>query len=215
MMVCLIWAMSVQAQVSDAARRVHERLQAFVASGEYNVSEGRVVCQDATTGGKATAYDFSQVFGVENSNDVTILFPYLKELEQTLRSEAVHAKEVMIHDAQEGTPLTSGIQWFLGNPDGLVSGKYVFGSRQNIRLLSFDESDGYRYAVLLAWEQQIKTDQQIGDIWMMNGTIYEIAAKKHDKMPFMLPYSERQESSAKQLRHSPFARSFSPHFSIV
>ena len=188
--------MSVSAQVSDAARRVHEKLQAFVASGEYNVSQGRVVCSDATTGGKATAYDFSQVFSVENSNDATLLFPHLKELEQTLRSEAVHAKEVMIHDAQEGAPLASGVLWIFGNPKGAVSGRYVFGSRQNIRLLSFDESDGYRYAVLLVWEQQIKPDQKIGNFWMMNGTIFEIAAKKHDDMPFLMPYSEQQNMTA-------------------
>ena len=196
MAVCLIWAMSISAQVSDPARRVHEKLQAFVASGEYNVSEGRVVCQDVVTGGKATAYDFSQVFGVENSNDATLLFPHLKELEQTLRSEAVHAKEVMIHDAQEGIPLTSGVLWTFGNPNGAVSGRYVFGTRQNIRLLSFDESDGQRYAVLLVWEQQIKPDRQLGNFWMMNGTIFEMAAKKHDDMPFFLPYSKQQDMTA-------------------
>ena len=184
--------MSISAQMSDAARRVHEKLQAFVASGEYNISQGRVVTSDAITGGKATAYDFSQVFGVEGTNDVTILFPHLNELEQTLCSEAVHAKEVMMHDAQEGTPLASGVRWLFGNPKGVVSGKYVFGTRQNIRLLSFDESDGHRYAVLLVWEQQIQKDQQVGDIWMMNGTIFEITAKKHDDMPFLMPYSERQ-----------------------
>ena len=184
--------MSISAQTSDAARRVHEKLQAFVASGEYNVSQGRVVSSDAITGGKATAYDFSQVFSIENSNDVTILFHHLKELEQTLRSEAAHAKEVMMHDAQEGTPLASGVRWLFGNPKGVVSGKYVFGTRQNIRLLSFDESDGHRYAVLLVWEQQIKPDQQVGNFWMMNGTIFEIAAKKHDDMPFLMPYSETQ-----------------------
>ena len=188
--------MSISAQVSDAARHVHEKLQAFVASGEYNVSEGRVVCQDAVTGGKATAYDFSQVFSVEGTNDTSILFPHLKELEQTLRSEAVHAKEVMIHDAQEGIPLTSGVLWTFGNPNGAVSGRYVFGTRQNIRLLSFDESDGQRYAVLLVWEQQIKKDQQVGNFWMMNGTIFEIAAKKHDDMPFFLPYSKQQDMTA-------------------
>lgn len=184
--------MSISAQMSDAARRVHEKLQAFVASGEYNVSQGRVVTSDAITGGKARAYEFSQVFSVEGTNDATMLFPHLKELEQTLRSEAVHAKEVMMHDAQEGTPLASGVRWLFGNPKGVVSGKYVFGTRQNIRLLSFDESDGHRYAVLLVWEQQIKKDQQVGDIWMMNGTIFEIAAKKHDDMPFLMPYSETQ-----------------------
>ena len=196
MALCLIWAMSINAQVSDAARRVHEALQAFVASGEYNVGEGRVVCKDIVTGGKATAYDFSQVFSVEGTNDASILFPHMQELEQTLRSEAVHAKEVMIHDAQEGIPLTSGVLWTFGNPNGAVSGRYVFGTRQNIRLLSFDESDGQRYAVLLVWEQQIKLDQQAGNFWMMNGTVFEIAAKKRDGMPFILPYSERQEMTA-------------------
>ena len=196
MAVCLIWAMSISAQVSDPVRRVHEALQAFVASGEYNVSQGRVVTSDAITGGKATAYEFSQVFSVEGTNDATMLFPHLKELEQTLRSEAVHAKEVMMHDAQEGTPLASGVRWLFGNPKGVVSGKYVFGTRQNIRLLSFDKSDGHRYAVLLVWEQQIKKDQQVGNFWMMNGTIFEIAAKKHDDMPFLMPYSERQNTTA-------------------
>lgn len=193
MALCLMWAMSINAQVSDAARHVHEKLQAFVASGEYNVSQGRVVTSDAISGGKATAYDFSQVFGVEGTNDATILFPRLKELEQTLRSEAVHAKEVMIHDAQEGIPLVSGVEWLLGNPNGVVTGEYAFGNKQNIRLLTFEDPDGQRYAVLLAWEQQIKQDQQVGNIWMMNGTIYEITAKKYDKMPFFLPYSSEPQ----------------------
>jgi len=192
MTVCLIWAMSISAQVSDATRRVHEALQAFVASGEYNVSQGRVVTSDAVSGGKATAYEFSQVFAVEGTTDASMLFPHLKELEQALRSEALHAKEVMIHDAREGAPLAAGVRWLLASPTGAVSGKYVFGSKQNIRLLSFDEPDGLRYAVLLVWEQQIKPDQQIGNVWMMNGTVYEISAKKHDDMPFILPYNAQQ-----------------------
>ena len=196
MTVCLIWAMSISAQVSDATRRVHEALQAFVASGEYNVSQGRVVTSDAVSGGKATAYEFSQVFAVENSNDATILFQHLKLLEQTLRSEALHAKEVMIHDAREGAPLAAGVRWLLASPTGAVSGKYVFGSKQNIRLLSFDEPDGLRYAVLLVWEQQIKEDLQIGNVWMMNGTVYEIMARNDQSVPFLLPHSERQEMTA-------------------
>ena len=190
----LIWAMSINAQTGDAARRVHEALQAFVSSGEYNVSQGRVVNSDAVTGDKTTAYDFSQVFGVEGTNDTNILFPHLKELEQTLRSEAVHAREVMIHDANEGAPLASGVLWLFGNPN--VSGKYVFGNKQNIRLLSFEEPDGFRYAVILVWEQKIKTDQQIGNIWMMNGTIYEIYGKKLDDSPLFQPYSDTQAMTA-------------------
>ena len=185
--------MSISAQASDAARRVHEKLQAFIASGEYNVSKGRVVTSDAISGGKVTAYDFSQVFSVEGTNDVSILFPNLKTLEQTLRNEAVHAKEVMIHDAQQGVPLAPGIMWVFGNPNGVVTGEHAFGSKQNIRLLTFEDPDGQRYAVLLVWEQQIKQDQQAGNIWMMNGTVYEITAKKYGKIPFFLPYSSEPQ----------------------
>ena len=193
--ICLIWAMSISAQVSDPARRVHEKLQAFVASGEYNVSQGRVVNNVVETGSKTTSYDFSQVFSVEGSNDSTMLFRHMNDLEQALRTEAVHAKEVMIHDASEGAPLLSGIQWFLGSYKGFVSGKYVFGSQQNIRLLSFDEPNGYHYAILLVWEQQIKQDQ-LGNIWMMNGAIYEIVSKKLDNMRFIQVYSEQPEMTA-------------------
>ena len=194
--ICLIWAMSINAQTSDAARRIQEKLQAFVASGEYNVDKGHVVTSDAISGGKATAYDFSQVFGVEGTNDVSILCLHLKELEQALRNEAMHATEVMIHDAQQGVPLAPGIEWVFGNSNGVVTGEHAFGNKQNIRLLTFEEPDGQRYAVLLVWEQQIKLDQQAGNFWMMNGTIFEIAAKKRDGMPFILPYSERQEMTA-------------------
>ncbi len=102
----------------------------------------------------------------------------------------------MIHDARQGDPLASGVVWLIGNPVGGVSGKYTFGNKQNIRLLSFDEPDGQRYAVLMVWEQQIKQDQQAGNIWMMNGTVYEITAKKYGKMPFLLPYTEKQEIKA-------------------
>ena len=189
----LIWAMSINAQAGDATRRVHEALQAFIASGEYNVDKGRVITSDAISGGKATAYDFSQVFSVEGTNDVSILFPNLKTLEQALRNEAVHAKEVMIHDAQQGVPMTPGIMWVFGNPNGVVTGECAFGSKQNIRLLTFEDPDGQRYAVLLVWEQQIKQDQQTGNIWMMNGTVYEISAKKYDKTPFILPYSSEPQ----------------------
>ena len=198
--------MSISAQVSDATRRIHEKLQAFVASGEYNVSKGRVYNNVVETGSKTMAYDFSQVFSVENSNDSTIIFRHMKDLERTLRTEAVHAKEVMIHDASEGAPLLSGIQWFLGSYKGFVSGKYVFGSQQNIRLLSFDEPNGYHYAILLVWEQQIKHDQQIGNIWMMNGAIFEIVSKKLDNMRFIQVYSEQPEMTATfKYSHDPTA----------
>ena len=107
MVIFLILAVSAQAQVSDAVRNIHDKLQAFVASGEYNVDKGRVVNSDEVSGSKTIAYSFSMVFGMDSDNS-TILFPHLKELEQTLRSEAMHAKEIYMHDAKEGDPLVSG-----------------------------------------------------------------------------------------------------------
>ena len=110
----------------------------------------------------------------------------------------------MIHDASEGAPLLSGIQWFLGSYKGFVSGKYVFGSQQNIRLLSFDEPNGYHYAILLVWEQQIK--HNLGNIWMMNGTIFEIVSKKLDNMRFIQVYSEQPGMTATlKYSHDPTA----------
>ena len=191
MALCLIWAMSIHAQVSDAARRVHDKLQAFVASGEYNVTKGAVIDNDETTGSKTTLYAFSQVFGVENSIDATILFPNLKKLETTLRSEAIYAKEALIHDPKESTPLLAGLQYVYGSNNGSVTRQITFGNQQNIRLLSFEEPDGFRYAVILVWEQQIKFDEKIGNIWMMNGTINEVYGKKLEGTPFFQPYDKQ------------------------
>ena len=189
--ICLIWAMSINAQVSDAARRVHEALQAFVSSGEYNVSKGAVIDNDETTGSKTTLYAFSQVFGVENSIDATILFPNLKKLETTLRSEAIHAKEALIHDPGESAPLLAGLQYVYGSNKGGVTRQITFGNQQNIRLLSFEEPDGFRYAVILVWEQKIKFDEKIGNIWMMNGTINEVYGKKLEGTPLFQPYDKQ------------------------
>lgn len=183
--------MSISAQVSDAARRVHEALQAFVSSGEYNVSKGAVIDNDETTGSKTTLYAFSQVFGVENSIDATILFPNLKKLETTLRSEAIHAKEALIHDPGESAPLLAGLQYVYGSNKGGVTRQITFGNQQNIRLLSFEEPDGFRYAVILVWEQKIKFDEKIGNIWMMNGTINEVYGKKLEGTPLFQPYDKQ------------------------
>lgn len=68
MVIFLILAVSVQAQVSDAVRNIHDKLQAFVASGEYNVDKGRVVNSDEVSGSKTIAYSFSMVFGMDSDN---------------------------------------------------------------------------------------------------------------------------------------------------
>ena len=88
MVICLTWTMAIQAQVSESARRIQEKLQAFVASGEYHVNKGDVIDSDEVTGSRTTVYGFSQIFGIEDQNftDITLMFPHLKELERLFGS---------------------------------------------------------------------------------------------------------------------------------
>ena len=185
--VCLQMALTGQAQVSTSAQRIHEKIEAFVAAGEYNVSEGVVINSDELTGSKTTAYDFSMMFAVENSNDSTLLFNHLRTLEQTLRQETVHAKEAYIHNGSEGLPLMRGVKISYGSKYGGISFNVKFDLRQRVRLITFDESNGYAYAVILVWEQRIIPDEQAGNHWMMNGRLFEIWCKKKDGTPFIQP----------------------------
>jgi len=185
--VCLQMALTGQAQVSTSAQRIHEKIEAFVAAGEYNVSEGVVINSDELTGSKTTAYDFSMMFAVENSNDSTLLFNHLRTLEQTLRQETVHAKEAYIHNGSEGLPLMRGVKISYGSKYGGISFNVKFDLRQRVRLITFDESNGYAYAAILVWEQRIIPDKQAGNHWMMNGRLFEIWCKKKDGTPFIQP----------------------------
>lgn len=185
--VCLQMVLTGQAQVSTSAQRIHEKIEAFVAAGEYNVSEGVVINSDELTGSKTTAYNFSMMFAVENSNDSTLLFNHLRTLEQTLRQETVHAKEAYIHNGSEGLPLMRGVKISYGSKYGGISFNVKFDLRQRVRLITFDESNGYAYAVILVWEQRIIPDEQAGNHWMMNGRLFEIWCKKKDGTPFIQP----------------------------
>lgn len=185
--VCLQMVLTGQAQVSTSAQRIHEKIEAFVAAGEYNVSEGVVINSDELTGSKTTAYDFSMMFAVENSNDSTLLFNHLRTLEQTLRQETVHAKEAYIHNGSEGLPLMRGVKISYGSKYGGISFNVKFDLRQRVRLITFDESNGYAYAAILVWEQRIIPDKQAGNHWMMNGRLFEIWCKKKDGTPFIQP----------------------------
>ena len=185
--VCLQMALTGQAQVSTSAQRIHEKIEAFVAAGEYNVSEGVVINSDELTGSKTTAYNFSMMFAVENSTDSTLLFNHLRTLEQTLRQETVHAKEAYIHNGSEGLPLMRGVKISYGSKYGGISFNVKFDLRQRVRLITFDESNGYAYAVILVWEQRIIPDKQAGNHWMMNGRLFEIWCKKKDGTPFIQP----------------------------
>lgn len=146
---CLLILLAGQAQVSESAQRIHEKIEAFVAAGEYNVSQGVVINSDEVTGSKTTAYSFSMMFAVENSTDSTLLFNHLRALEQTLRQETAHAKETYIHNGSEGFPLMRGVKISYGSKQGGISFNINFDLRQRVRMIAFDESSGYAYAVVL------------------------------------------------------------------
>lgn len=184
---CLLMVLTGQAQTSKSAQRIHEKIEAFVAAGEYNVSKGVVINSDEVTGSKTTLHSFSMMFAIENSTDSTLLFQHLRALEQTLRQEALHSKETYIHNGSEGLPLMRGVKINYGSKYGGISFNVKFDLRQRVRLIALDESKGYAYAVILVWEQRIIHDEQTGDHWMMNGKVYEVWGKKREGTPFIQP----------------------------
>ncbi|MCR5364916.1 MAG: TlpA family protein disulfide reductase [Prevotella sp.] len=184
---CLLMVLTGQAQTSKSAQRIHEKIEAFVAAGEYNVSKGVVINSDEVTGSKTTLHSFSMMFAVENSTDSTLLFNHLRALEQALRQETLHAKETYIHNGSEGLPLMRGVKINYGSKYGGISFNVKFDLRQRVRLITLDESIGYAYAVILVWEQRIIHDEQTGDHWMMNGKVYEVWGKKREGTPFIQP----------------------------
>ena len=202
---CLLILLTGQAQVSESARRIHEKIEAFVAAGEYNVSKGVVINSDEVTGSKTTLYNFSMMFAVENSTDSTLLFNHLRALEQTLRQETVHAKETYIHNGSEGLPLMRGVRISYGSKQGGISFNVKFDLRQRVRMIAFDESNGYAYAVILVWEQRIIPDQQAGNHWMMNGKVYEVWCKKKDGTPFVQPIAPISYSGTVEYAAEPTA----------
>lgn len=202
---CLLILLTGQAQVSESARRIHEKIEAFVAAGEYNVSKGVVINSDEVTGSKTTLYNFSMMFAVENSTDSTLLFNHLRALEQTLRQETVHAKETYIHNGSEGLPLMRGVKISYGSKYGGISFNVKFDLRQRVRLIAFDESNGYAYAVILVWEQRIIPDRQAGNHWMMNGKVYEVWCKKKDGTPFVQPIAPISYSGTVEYAAEPTA----------
>jgi len=184
---CLLMVLTGQAQTSKSAQRIHEKIEAFVAAGEYNVSKGVVINSDEVTGSKTTLHSFSMMFAIENSTDSTLLFQHLRALEQTLRQETLHSKETYIHNGSEGLPLMRGVKINYGSKYGGISFNVKFDLRQRVRLIALDESKGYAYAVILVWEQRIIHDEQTGDHWMMNGKVYEVWGKKREGTPFIQP----------------------------
>ena len=173
---------------------IREKLNAFVESKEYNVQK-LSYSKDGFN-----VYMFAQQFAMEGESPSdfygSLLTPRLLDLERACRSEAVNAKAIYIHDASDGDSPLPGIK-FQYKTDALhpMTQQIAFDLNKNIRLITFDEPDGKIYALLLMWDQTIDPDKSIGNVFLMDGMIYEISGWKLDDRPFIAHYKPKAAES--------------------
>ena len=173
---------------------IREKLDAFVASKEYNVQK------TGSSKDGVNVYQFAQQFVMEEepAGDFNgpLFTPRLLELETAYRTEAVNAKTIYIHDASDGDSPLPGVM-FQFKIDDLhpMTQQVAFDHNKNIRLISFDEPDGKFYALLLIWDQTVDPDKSIGNVYLMNGTIYEVSGRKWDDRPFIAHYKPQAAES--------------------
>ena len=173
---------------------IREKLNAFVASKEYNVQK------TGSSKDGVNVYQFAQQFVMEEepAGDFNgpLFTPRLLELETAYRTEAVNAKTIYIHDAIDGDSPLSGVM-FQFKTDDLhpMTQQVAFDPNKNIRLISFEEPDGKFYALLLIWDQTIDPDKSIGNVYLMDGTIYEVSGRKWDDRPFIAQYKPQAAES--------------------
>ena len=173
---------------------LREKLNAFVASKEYNVQK------TGSSKDGVNVYQFAQQFVMEEepAGDFNgpLFTPRLLELETAYRTEAVNAKTIYIHDASDGESPLSGVM-FQFKTDDLhpVTQQVAFDLNKNIRLISFEEPGGKFYALLLIWDLTIDPDKSIGNVYLMNGTIYEVSGRKLDDRPFIAHYKPQAAAS--------------------
>lgn len=173
---------------------IREKLNAFVASKEYNVQK------TGSSKDGVNVYQFAQQFVMEEEPggdfNGPLFTPRLLDLETAYRTEAVNAKTIYIHDASYGDSPLPGVM-FQFKTDDLhpMTQQVAFDSNKNIRLISFDEPDGKFYALLLIWDQTIDPDKSIGNVYLMDGTIYEVSGRKWDDRPFIAQYKPQAAES--------------------
>ena len=182
----MLFSLTISAQTAHS-NMLREKLKTFVESGEYKIPEPEKPYEGITR------YHFAMQFatdgGLEDGLAKPILIPRLSDLERTIRTEAVNAKTVYIHDASEGPSPLSGVQFLsLDASEYLIRYRIHFNSGENIRLISFEEAEGQYYALLLIFEQTIDKDKY-GDMILMNGWIYEVSGRKPGADPFLTHYS--------------------------
>ena len=183
--VALLIAIACNAQTSRSSN-IREKLNAFVESKEYGVH--RLISKDGLN-----VYQFAQQFAIGEELDSKyygpLFTPRMLDLEKAFRSEAVNAKTIYIHDASDGDSPLPGVKFqLMTDAQHPIIQAVTFDLNKNIRLISFEETDGRIYVLLLMWDQTVDPDKKIGDTFLMDGMIYEISGWKMDDRPYIAHY---------------------------
>ena len=184
--VALLIAIACSAQTSRSSN-IREKLNAFVESKEYGVHR-LGFSKDGLN-----VYQFAQQFAIGEELDSKyygpLFTPRMLDLEKAFRSEAVNAKTIYFHDASDGDSPLSGVKFqFMMDAQHPMVQSVTFDLNKNIRLISFEETDGRIYVLLLMWDQTVDKDKKIGDTFLMDGMIYEISGWKMDDRPYIAHY---------------------------
>ena len=184
--VALLIAIACSAQTSRSSN-IREKLNAFVESKEYGVHRLNIP-QDGLN-----VYQFAQQFAIDGELGGQyygpLFTPRMLDLEKAFRAEAVNAKTIYIHDASDGDSPLSGVKFqLMTDAQHPMIHAVTFDLNKNIRLISFEETDGRIYVLLLMWDQTVDQDKKIGDTFLMDGMIYEISGWKMDDRPYIAHY---------------------------
>lgn len=174
---------------TSRSNSIREKLNAFVESKEYGVHR-LSFSKDGLN-----VYQFAQQFAIDGElggNYYGPMFtPRMWDLEKAFRSEAMIAKTIYFHDANDGDSPLSGVKFlFKTEAQHPMTQSVTFDLNKNIRMISFEEPDGRIYALLLMWDQTVDPDKKIGDTFLMDGMIYEISGWKMDDRPFIAHYKQ-------------------------
>ena len=185
-------AIACSAQTSSSSN-IREKLNAFVESKEYGVHR-LGFSKDGLN-----VYQFAQQFAIGEELDSKyygpLFTPRMLDLEKTLRSEAVNAKTIYIHDASDGDSPLPGVKFqLMTDAQHPMIHAVTFDLNKNIRLISFEEADGRIYVLLLMWDQTVDQDKKIGDTFLMDGMIYEISGWKMNDRPYIAHYKRPSAS---------------------
>ena len=191
-MTAVLLAITAVAQPSHS-HILSEKLNAFVESKEYGVHRISISQEGLN------AYQFAQQFAIDGEAGDKyygpLFTPRMWDMEKAFRSEAMNAKTVYFHDASEGDSPLPGVKFQLMTDSCQPMIHSVsFDLNKNVRLISFEEPNGHLYALLLMWDQTSDPDKNIGDMFLMDGMIYEVSGWKMDDRPFIARYNKSVRS---------------------